>query len=456
MNRLQNILNALFNGLRPEVTGLGQLVFLFVCLLSVPPIQADVVKLRNGGLIRGEVTSKPTGKQKSKECSTVTVKTILGGVVEVPNSTVVEIVQRAKVLERYELLKRLTPDTVEGHRELAIWCKNQKLEEQRREQLQQILRLKPDDTPAHLALGHIKVGHQWFSREEYDRFMQAQGYVYYQGRYVTVQERELLEEKTSFTQKERDWFSKIRIWYRWLKGTKPKQRRLAWNKLRSVQDPAAVRALCHFLGKDADVAVRRLLATLLGRIHSEQAFQKLVQLTLQDHAPSVRLAAVKELSKRQWCEQARAVFRGALKSKSNLVVRHAAEALGEIGTSADVPSLIEAIVTVHSYRVPVTTYAPTYCFSTDGSFQIGGVPTVPLPPEVEIALRTGQLPYGVVVTPDPRALAARQTRLVRVQVRQENPEVVGALQKLTGQNFGFDRQAWWQWLESQQAGQQAH
>ena len=70
-----------------------------------------------------------------------------------------------------------------------------------------------------------------------------------------------------------------------------------------------------------------------------------------------------------------------------------------------------------------------------------------LPPNVELMMRTGQLPYGanVFVPGRPRL------KWITVEKIHDNAEVVEALNKLTGENFGYDAAAWKYWLSRQKS-----
>ncbi|HID23717.1 MAG TPA: HEAT repeat domain-containing protein, partial [Planctomycetaceae bacterium] len=344
-----------------------------------------------------------------------------------------------------------TPDTLQGHWELAEWCRSHGLEGPRKEHLQRVLDFDPDHARAHSSLGHVRQGDRWVTQEELDQAMRRKGYVKYKGRYVTRQELELLQRREQAEKQAQAWFPKVRLWSRWLKGRHAGRRAEAVASLQAITDPAAIRALKQFLGRDANPTVRGLLVKILGQMESPRAAEILVTMALQDKDTGVRSAAVDALPK-SFHPQARASFRRALTSDLNETVLRAAAALRRIGTKDDVPALITALVTMHRYRVRVPAGGSSYTFSRDGSFQLGGgPPTAVVPLEVEAALRTGQLPYGVVVQPDPLLVAQQPTRRVTVERTHKNQEVLWTLQKLTGQDFGFDRAAWEKWWLLQKA-----
>ena len=106
-----------------------------------------------------------------------------------------------------------------------------------------------------------------------------------------------------------------------------------------------------------------------------------------------------------------------------------------MGDESAVPALIDALVTTHHYKVRVPDHGSTYSFRSDGSY-----PTA--------TDQTG-------LTPEMRAMIA--SGQAQVQVAQPVPtrtkqEVLTALQKLTGQSFGYDERSWRLWLAAQKNG----
>ena len=105
--------------------------------------------------------------------------------------------------------------------------------------------------------------------------------------------------------------------------------------------------------------------------------------------------------------------------------------------------LIDALATSHKMRVP---QGPAYAVGfnrngTQGNLNSG------LPPDVEAALRSGQLPYGVVI--DNSNVRAPPVKWVTVRVPLQNSEVLDALRTLSQQNFGYDKRAWRLWWQAQ-------
>ena len=81
------------------------------------------------------------------------------------------------------------PNTVEAHREMAAWCKKNRLK-QRQHHLERLLELDPTDEAALLSLGYQRHHGQWMTR---DKIMTARGMRKYDGDFRTPQDISLRE-----------------------------------------------------------------------------------------------------------------------------------------------------------------------------------------------------------------------------------------------------------------------
>lgn len=413
-------------------------------LLTSTDLVADVVKLTDGGEIRGLVKS-PVGKlrkDQTAESGEVIVESLTGAEIAVAREHVAFITKRPRTVEEYESLARRVADTVEARWELAEWCRKHGLTEPRKEQLQRILELDPEHKPARYGLGHRRQGNKWTTPEEADAELLAAGYVRYKGRLMTTLERDLLESGTSRQREQNEWRPKIRLWLGWITGRDAPRRADAIVKFRELRDPDAVPAIVDFLLGDANVEVRRLAVQTLAQIDGQAAVPALVRVALGDADQSLQNSAFGVLTDEQRAAAVPIIER-ALRDESNLIVRRAAILLGKSGVRQAIPSLIDALATSHKIRVP---QGPAYAvgFNRDGS---QGSTNSGLPPDVEAALRTGQLPYGVVI--DTSNVRAPPVKWVTVRVPLQNTEALDALRTLSHQDFGYDKRAWRLWWQAQ-------
>ena len=413
-------------------------------LLAAADLPADVVKLVDGGEIRGTVKS-PAGKPRkdqAPESDEVVVESLSGAEITVARDQIVFITKRPRAAEEYESLERRVADTVEARWQLAEWCRQHGLAEHRKAQMQRILELDPEHKPSHYGLGHRRQGNKWTTPEEENAELLAAGYVRYKGRTITTLERDLLESNSTRQREQNEWRPKIRLWLTWITGRDGPRRADATVKFRELRDPDAVPAIVDFLVGDANVDVRRLALQALAQIDGQAPIPALVRIALSDADQSLQSGAFGVLSPEQRLAAVPIIERG-LRDESNLIVRRAAILLSKCEVRQAIPALIDALATSHKIRVP---QAPAYSagFNRDGSQTGSGSG---LPASVESALRAGQLPYGVVI--DNSNVRAPPVKWVTVRVPLQNQEALDALRTLSQQDFGYDKRAWRVWWQAQ-------
>ena len=404
-------------------------------VVCVGAASADLVRLQGGGELRGKLRPGHTRDAQ------VTMQTLTGGVVVVDREQIDFTVVRPANVEEYEVRAASIPETPEAHWELAEWCRRNRLRSQRDEQLDRLLLINPDHEAARKALGHVQERGEWMTREEQ---MASRGYFLHKGKYVTQQELDLLEKSDAERAAEKEWFGKVHAWVRWIAGTRARQRQQGVANLEAITDPAAVAALSTHMADHQQSAVRRLFVGVLSQISGPKTVRPLVHQSLFDSDITIRQSAFEGLRPDQ-SDQAVGAYMTALRNTDNDVINRAGAALGKLDDPRAVPALIDALVTHHSYQVQVpanTTITPV--IGPQGATWSDPSWVSPyLPPNVELALRTGQLPYGVRVIPPPGARP--NFRQVKVNVQMPNPDVLAALEKLTGQSFGYDERTWKLW-----------
>ena len=393
--------------------------------------KGDLVKLLNGGELRGKIVASSDNKQ------VIRMETITGATVVVDRSETQFVTTRSLTAEEYETRSRRVEDTVEAHWELAEWCRQRGLTKQREAQLIRVTELAPDHEKAQSILGRVWHQGQWVDRDE---LMASQGYVKYKNKYITPQELEVIENTAEELERERGWFQKVRLWHGWLDGQQESRRQQGFSNLKGIDDPHAAPAVIRFLTTDGRTPIRDLGVAILVKISGNKAIAGLVKLALFDEVPEIRSAALEGIGKTGY-ERAQKSFIAALKNESNMVVCRAAVALGQMGDQNAIPPLIEALMTLHAYQVSADLpNNQTYSFGTDGSFASNN-PAIP--PSVLAAVRTGQMLPPIIVSPNDAP--APPKRMVTVRIEHFNAEVLSALGKLTQQNFGYDKRTWQLW-----------
>jgi len=399
---------------------------------STGPAQADVVRLRTGGELRGQIV----GENRSD--LTTTIVTLSGSRISVEQDEIDEVERRSPLQEEYVTRFRQTPQTVEGKWELAEWCRQQGLKAEREEQLEEILDLDPDHPDARRILGYVNHLGRWLTREDE---MAERGYFRYNGKWVTRQELELKEVNAAQQKAELAWIPKVRLWGTWLMGTDPQRSTNGLTELRKINDPDAIFALTKFLSQHSQEDVRLLYVEILGQISGPRSVPPLIDRILMDHSHFVRGAALRAISPERYSLAVPGLIL-ALRHKSNPVINRAAEALGEIGDERAIPHLIDALVTRHVMQIQVPVAGGVTFTNGAGAGPFSG----DLPPSVEIAARTGQLPYGAKIVRDP---IPQQMRKVNVTQDLKNLPVLSALEKMTGQSLGFNERDWHVWWSIQ-------
>ncbi len=404
---------------------------LCIALFSFHAACADIVYLKTGGVMRGLIRTADDSTDKTS----VTMSLLSGAEVELTVEHISSRQLRPLKFEEYEVRAESLPDTLKAHWELAEWCREQKLDEQREIHLEIVLVIDPEHRQAHYGLRHTFYREQWMTREEYDQTRIADGFVKYKGKWVRADKLESVKSDDAATKAEREWYAKVRIWLNWATGNHPERAADGLNNLRQISDPKAVSALVQFLGKSQRPDVRRLFIEIAGKIEGPVPVVPLATQSVREDVRELRELALTMIDEAHY-DQARQLVIDELRDRNNIVVRRAGTVLAKIGDETSAPALIRALVTTHSYKVRVPVQG--YSFGVDGSIPSGSG----LPPEIEIGLRTGVYDSVQVV---PLLGAARATKLIPVAINRENVEVLMALRQITESNFGFDEKAWQRW-----------
>ena len=137
----------------------------------------------------------------SRTATTIEVD-VGAGRIGVPTSSVLRIEEGRSALHEYEdRAGRVPAGDVEGWLALGEWASARGLGTQAREAYRRALSVAPDDPRANTALGNVQVGGRWVSEDE---AYQAQGYVRFEGEWITPVEHEaILRERAADAEQER-------------------------------------------------------------------------------------------------------------------------------------------------------------------------------------------------------------------------------------------------------------
>ena len=412
-----------------------------VLLLATQVVaRADVVQLKNGGEIRGQLLKAPTKDR-------VSIRTLTGAEITVSQAVVQAVVHRRLMVEEYETRRRVTPDTVEEQWKLAEWCREVTLPRERERHLNRVITLDPEHVLAHRGLGHVQHEGEWTTRDE---IMRSRGYVKYKGRWLLPQELEHLVASEKESEAEKGWYKKVNMWHGWIDGDKEDRREEGLRNLVAINDANAVPALYKAFSQDASDNQRLMYVQILGKIGGEKTVTPLVYQMLQDQIDFVRLAAARAVDEAHHADAAANLVR-ALKHDLNTIVNRAAAALALLGDESHVPALIDALVTRHKYRVWTPEASNSVSIGPSGQMQGGNVASN-LPPDVAVMILTGQLPQGAQIDQQTTPVSPVRRKLVTVQRDEQNHSTLSTLRTLTGQDFGFEERQWKQWWNASRSG----
>ena len=404
--------------------------------------RADLVRLKNGGELRGSLVK---GSDKTRDPQ-VTLVSLSGATVTVPRTEVESVQMRSAVIEEYISRSREIPHTAEAHQALADWCVSRQLKAQRVEQLELLLELDPENEIVHRSLGHVLHDGEWMTRDD---AMAKQGYVKHNGKYVTHLELEVLEKTAAVREAEQVWYPKVKMWTGWLSARDPRRVTEGLTELKAIQDPDAAAALWNFLGQHANADYRLLFIEVAGQLKGPKPVRRLSQILLSESVEPLFMSALNTIDEDQKIEVVKYCLPG-LKDKSNDVVQRAAIVVGKFGDERVVPDLIDALITTHRYKLQVPDTSNTVTMGTTANGTPVLLPngsTGYVPSQIEMLNRAGQLPYGYTVNDD----KPRRMRTVTIKKDLRNVRVLDSLRGLTHEDFGYDQRDWQRWWAVRQA-----
>ncbi len=372
----------------------------------------EVFELKSGGQISGTVVNRG-------EHGEYFVRSDDGAQLTLSRRQVARVIEADDFDLQYEQRCRTLPDTIEAHRELAAWCKENRCSKLCKVHLQRILELDPADEAARLSLGYQLYRGRWLTRDE---MMAARGMRKYDGDYRTPQDIALRESTKQRERVENDWFQQIRVWVNWLDKRRGAE---AAQLIANVKDPLAAPAIVKLLGKAKDHRVRELLTATLAELNSPLTVTTLVDFSLNDPDPEVRLQCLDYLLRYHRPINLEPYVQALNDRKySNEIINRAAVALSRIGNPAAISPLIDALVTTHS--VPNVNATPGNINPTFGN--------------------------GPGASGGGLSMGGQKNKTIRKNI--SNFKVRQALIDLSGgQDFEFNEQTWRRWFVKTQKPQ---
>ena len=414
---------------------------------------SDTIELRGGGEIQGKVIIDP------KKPDTVQVLLLKGrNPLTFESKQILKVIPKASPLDEYLARKQQLSATAPAEFELGLWCERNGLTDLARAHYATAIEHDKMFEPARRKLGHVQHDSQWLSPDE---LRQVQGLVKYKGRWVTEEARAKSEESAQLSAAQSTWARRIKMLRQAMVVGSEDRRREAEAELMQIREAEAVHPLVKVLGNDA-APLRSLLAHVLGAIPGKESNRALVDMLLAEPEDGVRNVILDRLKEHNEPGTIPQLVK-ALRSENVKVVNRAAWALGNLEAVASVPALVAALVTSEERIVIIPADAEAQGANTGGNVGPGpvlmGMNRSTLAYLTPPAMAPGVVAYGAFSVPYisqdqltggvlgalPPAGRGPVPRIATYTY--QNVEVLGALNKLTGQDFGYDGSAWRRWVD---------
>ncbi|MBI3273223.1 MAG: hypothetical protein HYZ53_29805 [Planctomycetes bacterium] len=388
------------------------------------PAAADIVHLKNGARLEGEVV---------EQGDTLLVK-LRTGTTKIPRDKVDRIekadlpwqvyADRRAGLEQAELSSASGPDAA-GHFQLARYCKQHKLREEQIVELLIAVRARPDLPGLREELaesGLVEHAGRWMT---YAAMMTEKGYVQHEGKWISSEERDAIEARNEATRTLRKLEAKARdLLHEYRDEKKREESRLA---LAALDREARLRPMIECI-RDASVPLRTYVVDTLADQFGARAKACFFKVSLEDGVPALRQAALGHL-KTFGAADFLPYYCYYLKNDTAFARLFAANALGALAGMGDPTAIYTLIYTLHKVRMEVRVQ----------DARVGSIRSVP------IGNVGGNSP--VVELPQVDLLSVSTTIDVPAGAGAEivRGAVVDALQQITGQRFGDDVDRWVEW-----------
>ncbi len=312
-----------------------------ILLLGVARVApADIFELANGSQLVGTWVNAD-----QKPVVRYVIRLGSGAEVVLGKDQVQAVKREPSALASYRKALTRLPDTAEAHWEMAQRCGQAELSEQQAYHLRRVVELDPEHEQARRALGYVRIRDEWVLPDEH---YQELGYVRHKGKWKLPQEVELEARKEQAKQEVLQWRGKIKRWRTVLLRGKAVDQQAALAGFREIRSPHAVDAIAKWLSSPKEPRqLKELYIDTLGNLLPDRAAASvLVESIIRETDMALVDRAIDQLKKHEGTSFAH-LFTRYLKSKDNRTINRAAYALGQLGDTSVIPSLIDALVTKH-------------------------------------------------------------------------------------------------------------
>jgi 3-deoxy-D-manno-octulosonate 8-phosphate phosphatase KdsC-like HAD superfamily phosphatase len=418
------------------------LTFSAVVLLAAQllPAHADIVTLKSGQVFEGKVAESDDTVDVAMPNFTVSFnRSEVAGIKYGPTPEEIYLQRAAD----------LAGDDAEGWYNLGLYAAGKALADAAREAFNRALEAEPEHEGARRELGFVRDNGEWITLDE---SMRRKGYKRFRGRWVSAEEAERLKAEAQTAGEAAAARHRVKtLAFVIVYGTAEKSA-AAREELSSTNAPAAFAALVGELSNDSPL-VRTAILNALVNYGDDDAALAALEVAMWDPDRDVRFRARRVLSGKQ----NEAAFRGAI---AFFAWNHdetrfaAAEVLGSIGDLRAIPHLIDYLSWTRPggvRREPSPRrrrrgdgVVPTWIVGYRAKVAPGVVAYEP----VLAGRDRGEI---VIIDPDRTDDQGWEDFPSAVDEMILNYEALEALRALTGEDFGFDKNAWANWYLANQA-----
>ena len=321
------------------------------------------------------------------------------------------------------------PDTAPAHADLATWCAANGMDERAKVHWREALARDPDNKEARAALGFVKRGIEWVPAEKAGPTPLP----------PPPPDETFLARRRELRQQILDISRELLVpgdMDRWKQGQL---------KILMIRDPATAEPIIRILGV-GPIESRMLAADVLAQTPGDEALRYLLGLAVADPSDAVHKAAVDALELRDDHRVIQQLIYACARGLEP-TMRRAAHALGELRAWEAVPALIANLRTVEYRTVLVKELRRPNAIMGMVIPYVADLRPVVAPGVVAYDPVIGTItPGGIGVYARPVEVTTRKTEAKLI----EQPVVLEALKKITGQDLGYDDSIWRRWLASEE------
>ncbi len=429
-----------------------------ICLLA-PNCLADRIHVKNGSIIKGKAIVDDLHPDQYL---------IIGEQGKTPMVLKKDRVQTIEpekgVLDDYVIKRKAVEKSgtkgAEDDYQLGVWCLGHKLNDLATVHFESAIKKNPNHSEAHQRLGHFNHEGRWLTASE---LKTAQGYFLVKGKWITAEEKEQRDAEASATAEQKTWARRLTSLKNAMVNGPENKSKLAEAEVMAIHEPIAVNPIVRVFGLDENPQFRSLASRALGGIPGPEASAALVTRLLNEPVGEVRESYMTQISRSKEQNIVPKLVQ-ALKSESLPIINRAAWALGNLNAVAAVPRLIPALVSSELQTVWDQNGSGgngiNAGFSSGGpggygGFGMSGGQSIPI--LTGPAVGPGVVAFGATSVPASAFSGAglniggagpnRGATPRMVAVNHQNTEVLAALVKLTGRDFGYDVASWQSWMQ---------